>query len=304
MDTEENLRFKYRPSLYISIRNHWDKDYKPLAYPKTKAEREAAAAKYGLSISEYQVYPDDGAGLGDYPQVSTVSAAQRDAFYPWDYPELRRNYGEPFHRDFDLICEERYDLNAKHRTPGWLQWMQFILVLELEHKIFIIQCYYRTGQKLENGEWVYSINRCIEEFQQQFPNLPVTYAQLLKQIQACVIKFGEIGAVTRKPGGGAPKKRTANLIEDVQQRMEHSPKKSVATLSQQVGLSVGTCHTILKKDLKLFPYKIQAVSELKEIDFGVMWPPQSPDINREAIGRTVPTQNNSSRQYSNMSNIL
>ncbi|KAI4469565.1 iroquois-class homeodomain protein irx [Holotrichia oblita] len=140
-------------------------------------------------------------------------------------------------------------------------------MLELEHKIFIIQCYYRTGQKLENGEWVYSINRCIEEFQQQFPNLPVTYAQLLKQIQACVIKFGEIGAVTRKPGGGAPKKRTANLIEDVQQRMEHSPKKSVATLSQQVGLSVGTCHTILKKDLKLFPYKIQAVSELKEIYF-------------------------------------
>ncbi|KAI4456724.1 transposable element tc3 transposase-like protein [Holotrichia oblita] len=127
--------------------------------------------------------------------------------------------------------------------------------------------FYGTGQKLENGEWVYSINRCIEEFR-QFPNLPVTYAQLLKHIQACVIKFGEIGAVTRKPGGGAPKKRTANLIEDVQQRMEQSPKKSVATLSQQVGLSVGTCHTILKKHLKLFPYKIQAVSELKAIDFG------------------------------------
>ncbi|KAI4467915.1 diphosphoinositol pentakisphosphate kinase [Holotrichia oblita] len=107
-----------------------------------------------------------------------------------------------------------------------------------QHKIFIIQCYYRTGRKLENGEWVYSINRCIEEFRQQFPNLPVTYAQLLKQIQACVIKFGEIGAVTRKPGGGAPKKRTANLIEDVQQRMEHSPKKSVATLSQQGDLEL------------------------------------------------------------------
>ncbi|KAI4470369.1 neuropeptide y receptor [Holotrichia oblita] len=96
------------------------------------------------------------------------------------------------------------------------------IIDELEHTIFIIQCYYRTGQKLENGEWVYSINRCIEEFQQQFPNLPVTYAQLLKQIQACVIKFGEIGAVTRKLGGGAPKKRTANLIEDVQQQMEAS----------------------------------------------------------------------------------
>ncbi|KAI4463351.1 ig(immunoglobulin) and lrr(leucine rich repeat) domain [Holotrichia oblita] len=87
---------------------------------------------------------------------------------------------------------------------------------KFEHTIFIIQCYYKTGQTLENGKWVYSINRCIEEFRQQFPNLPVTYAQLLKHIQACVIKFGEIGAVTRKPGGGAPKKRTANLIEDVQ----------------------------------------------------------------------------------------
>ncbi|KAI4462975.1 transposable element tc3 transposase-like protein [Holotrichia oblita] len=166
-------------------------------------------------------------------------------------------------KDLHIIFEQFYAMGDRNIQDAYLSG----LIRELEHKIFIIQCYYRTGQKLENGEWVYSINRCIEEFQQQFPNLPVTYAQLLKQIQACVIKFGEIGAVTRKPGGGAPKKRTANLIEDVQQRMEHSPKKSVATLSQQVGLSVGTCHTILKKDLKLFPYKIQAVSELKEIDF-------------------------------------
>ncbi|KAK9746161.1 NADH-ubiquinone oxidoreductase ASHI subunit (CI-ASHI or NDUFB8) [Popillia japonica] len=121
--------FNYHPALYIPIRNHWYKDYKPLPYPKTQSEREAAAAKYGLSISEYQVYPDDGTGLGDYPVVSTVSAAQRDAFYPWDYPETRKNYGEPIHKDFDMICEERYDVDAKHRIPGWLQWFQFIAVL-------------------------------------------------------------------------------------------------------------------------------------------------------------------------------
>lgn len=140
-------------------------------------------------------------------------------------------------------------------------------MLELQHKIFIIQSYYRTGQKLENGDWVYSTNQCLHDFRQQFPNLPVTYAQLQKHIQACVIKFGETGAITRKPGGGAPRKRTANCIEDIRRRMDNSPKKSIAKLSQ-VHLSVGTCHTILKKDLKLFPYKIQAVSELKQEDFG------------------------------------
>ncbi|KAI4460770.1 transposable element tc3 transposase-like protein [Holotrichia oblita] len=130
---------------------------------------------------------------------------------------------------------EHWPVSGKSET--YTMSINKVVRIELEDKIFIIQCYCRTGQKLENGEWVYSINRCIEEFRQQFPNLPLTYAQLLKHIQACVIKFGEIGAITRKPGGGAPKKRTANLIEDVQQRMEHSPKKSVATLSQQVAVS-------------------------------------------------------------------
>ncbi|KAI4462349.1 tryptase-related [Holotrichia oblita] len=121
-----------------------------------------------------------------------------------------------------------------------------------------------TGRNLDNGEWVYSINQCLQDFRQRFPNLPITYAQLLSHVHACIDKFQETGAVTRKPGRGAPKKRTAACIEDIRQRMDNSPKKSIPKLSQQVQLSVGTCHTILKKDLKLYPYKIQAVHELTQ----------------------------------------
>jgi NADH dehydrogenase (ubiquinone) 1 beta subcomplex subunit 8 len=40
----------------------WNKDFKPGPYPKTQAEREAAAKKYGLHPSEYEPYPDDGTG--------------------------------------------------------------------------------------------------------------------------------------------------------------------------------------------------------------------------------------------------
>jgi hypothetical protein len=46
---------------------------------------------------------------------------------------------------------------------------------------------------------------------------------------------------------GAPRKRTADCIEDVQRRMENSPKKSIVKLSQEGQLSVGTCHTTTTK---------------------------------------------------------
>lgn len=70
-------------------------DYKPGPYPKTKEEREAAAKKYGLHPSEYEPYPDDGLGHGDYPKLPDIAVEERDPFYPWDYPDAKRNFGEP-----------------------------------------------------------------------------------------------------------------------------------------------------------------------------------------------------------------
>jgi hypothetical protein len=40
----------------------------------------------------------------------------------------------------------------------------------LEQKIFIVQCYFINGERLENGEWSYSTPRVFEEFQQKFPD--------------------------------------------------------------------------------------------------------------------------------------
>jgi hypothetical protein len=34
----------------------------------------------------------------------------------------------------------------------------------LEQKMFIVQCYFRNGERLENGEWSYSIPPVFEEF--------------------------------------------------------------------------------------------------------------------------------------------
>lgn len=54
----------------------------------------AAAKKYNLSREEYKPYKDDGSGCGDYPDLPLISNDSKDPFYPYDNPELKRNFGE------------------------------------------------------------------------------------------------------------------------------------------------------------------------------------------------------------------
>lgn len=112
--------------LVTATRHHWMKDFKPGPYPKTDVERKKAAAKYGLHPNEYEPYPDDGQGFGDYPKLPMESMESRDPFYPWDHPELKRNFNEPMHAEYDLIREDRYDVSAKLRLPMWALWAQFL----------------------------------------------------------------------------------------------------------------------------------------------------------------------------------
>jgi hypothetical protein len=78
--------------------------------------------------------------------------------------------------------------------------------------------------------------------------------------------FQENGSAGRKPGSGRPKKRTPEVIEEARQAMEEAPGTSIEHLSQQLGVSVGTCHSIVKKDLHLFPYRLTSVQELHPVD--------------------------------------
>jgi hypothetical protein len=78
--------------------------------------------------------------------------------------------------------------------------------------------------------------------------------------------FQENGSAGRKPESGRPKKRTPEVIEEARQAMEEAPGTSIEHLSQQLGVSVGTCHSIVKKDLHLFPYRLTSVQELHPVD--------------------------------------
>lgn len=115
--------------LYQSVRNHWNKDFKPGPYPKTPEEREAAAKKYGLLPEEYEPYPDDGLGHGDYPKLPDVSTESRDPYYPWDFPEYKRNFNDPMHVQADMYGEDRFDVSAKPRYTLRQQFLAFIGVM-------------------------------------------------------------------------------------------------------------------------------------------------------------------------------
>lgn len=79
--------------------------------------------------------------------------------------------------------------------------------------------------------------------------------------------FRESGSVERKKGSGRPTKRTAEVIDNVRVIMEATPSKPLRKLRQEVDLSYGTCRTILKKDLSMFPYKMQMFHQLLPRDF-------------------------------------
>lgn len=47
-------------------------------------------------------------GYGDYPHLPDVPIERKDPYYPYDYPELKRNFQEPIHAEIDTYDETRY----------------------------------------------------------------------------------------------------------------------------------------------------------------------------------------------------
>ncbi|XP_057214779.1 NADH dehydrogenase [ubiquinone] 1 beta subcomplex subunit 8, mitochondrial [Triplophysa rosa] len=93
------------------------KDILPGPYPKTPEEMAAAAKKYNMTLEDYRPHPDDGSGYGDYPMLPDRSQQERDPWYQWDHPDLRRNWGEPMHWNFDMYIRNRVDT-----SPSPVDW--------------------------------------------------------------------------------------------------------------------------------------------------------------------------------------
>ena len=139
------------------------------------------------------------------------------------------------------------------------------MVLTTEHKIYMIEAYFRTGV-LVNGIWEYSQRLSLGNFREHFPAVAVLPDNFYACLTNCVEVFRETGSVTHKKGAGRPRVRTEEVIKDVRQRMEEEPTKPLKRLSQEIRHSYGTCQTIVKRDLNMHPYKMQSYQALLSAD--------------------------------------
>ncbi|XP_073345223.1 NADH dehydrogenase [ubiquinone] 1 beta subcomplex subunit 8, mitochondrial [Pagrus major] len=112
--------------------------------PKTPEEMAAAAKKYNLRVEDYEPYPDKGEGFGDYPKLADRSQHERDPWYKWDHPDLRRNWGEPMHWNFDMYIRNRVDTSPSpvawgtmcKQLFGFIGFMLFMFYIGEEFKSY------------------------------------------------------------------------------------------------------------------------------------------------------------------------
>lgn len=95
-------------------------------WPKTQAERLAAARKYNLIPEDYQPYPE-GEGFGDYPHLALIGNINRDQYDDYDDFTDHRFYGEPYHRDADVVYHER--LNPKFYDDPPVSFFKMFIVI-------------------------------------------------------------------------------------------------------------------------------------------------------------------------------
>ena len=130
-----------------------------------------------------------------------------------------------------------------------------------QHKKFIVEAYFRNGVRI-NGEWQYNQRLCMDDF----PNVAFTTGDFFYCLRRTVALFRETRSIQHKKGAGRPSVKTDELVANCREIMQNTPTKCVRRLSQEVRRSYGTCRTILKKQLNLFPYKVRAFEEILAAD--------------------------------------
>ncbi|KAF5296071.1 hypothetical protein FQA39_LY12693 [Lamprigera yunnana] len=128
-----------------------------------------------------------------------------------------------------------------------------------EQDRFIVMAHFQSVILNPDGNWSYSLQSCIEQFMQQYPDEMIEY-DIFKQHKCRLVhRFETKNCTCKGKSTGRPTVLTENVIENIQERINRCPKKDVSQLSQQTGPSVGTCFKALKRNLHMHPYKVTII---------------------------------------------
>jgi len=69
-------------------------------------------------------------------------------------------------------------------------------------------------------------------------------------------RYEETGGIQNRPGQGRPRTaRTPKLVRSTREKIRRNPKRSIQKLAKESNVSYGTMSTVLRKDLKMSPFK-------------------------------------------------
>jgi hypothetical protein len=85
----------------------------------------------------------------------------------------------------------------------------------LEQQIFIAQCFFSNGGRLDPIRHL----DCLRDFNKSFRTLKALNQQLAQKVYKCVNMFLETGSALRQKGSRRPTKRSAENIEEGEQRI-------------------------------------------------------------------------------------
>ena len=126
--------------------------------------------------------------------------------------------------------------------------------LSLEKRIFLVKEVYIHG-----GEYSKEVQNIFKDKfgEEQLPDRHCV-AALMK-------KFEHTGSVQDRPHSGRPSVTNNEALQNITNKLDRSPHKSLRRLSQEVGMSLTSTYRAVKKQ-KFFPYEVSVIHELKAQD--------------------------------------
>lgn len=126
---------------------------------------------------------------------------------------------------------------------------------QIEERVFIVETYYESAR---------SVTTTLRTIRRMRPEMVVPAESTIRRL---IKKFKDTGSVADRPAPGPARSvRTDATVAVVQSSVNENPNTSVRRRAQEVAISSASLWRILTEDLRMFPYKVQLVQELKEID--------------------------------------
>ncbi|KAI4462405.1 hypothetical protein MML48_4g00015189 [Holotrichia oblita] len=122
------------------------------------------------------------------------------------------------------------------------------MVFTAEQNAFILMAHFRSATHNPDGSWTCSLESCIAQFNEAFPDANIPYDVFVQHKRRVLDRFDTKNCICTGKSTGRPSFLTQPAVDDIQQRIEDSPKKSLRKLSAQTDVDNLTDEEELDED--------------------------------------------------------